>query len=174
MKAQSCYKRNQVITRHKQSLTETKSHNDKIRSQHHKVNKTQPKRRRNDSNGVLRQRDKFPTTTDKIQRTRRKSPQQTTTTRMKTLPNKTVTRIKLRDQLGEETQSVHKWSTSQDGETRNEKETRTIFVLSQRTPAKEFEKKEPMRNVQWKMTQRKMTHNDDTKAKEFLERRRNQ
>ena len=65
MKAQSCHKRNQVITRHKQSLTETNSHNDKIRSQHHKVNKTQPKRRRNDSNGVLRQRDKFPTTTDK-------------------------------------------------------------------------------------------------------------
>jgi hypothetical protein len=65
MKAQSCDKRNQVITRHKQSLTETNSHNDKIRSQHHKVNKTQSKRRRNDSNGVLRQRDKFPTTTDK-------------------------------------------------------------------------------------------------------------
>ena len=37
------------------------------------------------------------------------------------------------------------------------------------------EKKEPMKNVQWQMTQRKMTtHNDDTKAKEFLARKRNQ
>ena len=37
------------------------------------------------------------------------------------------------------------------------------------------EKKEPMKNVQWQMTQRKMTtHNDDPKAKEFLARKRNQ
>jgi len=70
-------------------------------------------------------------------------------------------------------QSEHKWSNSQDGRQGTKKKQKQFF-LSRRTPAKEFEKKEPMRNVQWKMTQRKMTHNDDTKAKEFLERRRNQ
>ena len=32
------------------------------------------------------------------------------------------------------------------------------------------EKKEPMKIMQWKMTQRRMTRNDDAKAKEFLER----
>lgn len=32
------------------------------------------------------------------------------------------------------------------------------------------EKKEPMKIMQWKMTRRRMTRNDDAKAKEFLER----
>jgi hypothetical protein len=154
MNAQSCHKRNQVKTRHKtkQSLTETNSHNDKIRSQHHKVNKTQPKRRRNDSNCILRQRHKFPTTTDKIQRTRRKSTNNNNEN--ETTAKQNNHQDKNRDQLGEKSQSEHKWSTSQDGRQGTKKKEEQFFESS--TKQKNFlhhkncitEKKEPMRNVQ--------------------------
>jgi hypothetical protein len=54
--------------------------------------------------------------------------------------------------------------TRNKGTKRNNKKQQAKFKICVK------EKKEPMKIMQWKMTRRRMTRNDDAKAKEFLER----